>query len=110
MNPVQEKLAAFVLKRTLDKKQKQVETLLSGAFKQQDKGTLTPTKMEVVTAKILPLINPKQIEEVKKALVKFGIDSLKSDKLKTATTVLKTAKKVTAVTKSKPTKKSSSSW
>ena len=58
MNAVQEKLSSFILKRTLEKKQKDAQALLLGAFSQQDKGTLTLVKIEGLVTKILPFIIP----------------------------------------------------
>jgi len=124
MNKVQEKLAAYVLKRTVEQKKKQATNLLTSTFKLQDKGTLTATKMDDVVSKLLPMILPKHIAEVKTTVVKYGKDAIlaiaKSKVTKTITKAVPAKKSATkasnTVTKAikastkKTTKKTNSSW
>jgi len=118
MNSVQKELLSFILKRTLETKKDKAELLLLNAFTQQEKGALTSLKLEALTAKLLPLVIPKNLDEVKKALVKFGADTLKGEKTKMIGDVAKIAKKAAVKTvtkkspvkKAKPTKKTNSSW
>lgn len=62
----------FILERTQDSKQEDAKALLSESFAKQADGTFTPEYMADFTPKMLALLKPEHVDEVKAITEQFS--------------------------------------
>lgn len=72
MNPGQEKFLTFMLDRVREEKQDYVKELLISNFKKQQEGTFNMEDMQSTQAKLMEVLKPEAVEEVKAAMSHFA--------------------------------------
>ena len=72
MNPGQEKFFNFILERTADGKRDEAGVLLNESFAKQADGTFGPEFLRGFIPKLLALIKPESVEEVKSVMMGFA--------------------------------------
>ncbi len=72
MNPGQEKFLGFILARVQDGKEQEAKALLSEHFKKQDEGTFTKEDIQQFAPKVLAMLKPESVEEVKAIMKDFA--------------------------------------
>lgn len=71
MNSGQERFFYFIMERIDVKNQNQAKELLNESFSKQDNGTFNQEYLESFIPRILPLLKPECIEEVKNIMMSF---------------------------------------
>lgn len=71
MNP-QQQFLNFFIDRTLPDKQAEAKAFLQSAFEQQAKGSFDKTAFTELAGKLMPLLMPEKVAEVKSAMSKFA--------------------------------------
>ncbi|MCR4944576.1 MAG: hypothetical protein K5986_09045 [Clostridium sp.] len=69
MNNIQENYFDFIMEKVADENKDKVKELLSENFSRQENGTFTKEYMISVIPKMLELIKPEYIDEVKSIMV-----------------------------------------
>ncbi|WP_286907201.1 hypothetical protein [Clostridium sp. UBA1652] len=72
MNPRQEKFYEFILERVQEDKVENAKALLSDSFKKQEEGTFTQEEVVVFIPKMISLLKPEKVEEVKNIMKQFS--------------------------------------
>ena len=72
MNPGQEKFLNFILERVQDGKRGEAKSMLEECFKKQDAGAFGPEDAKGLIPKMLPLLKPEALKEVKDIMTQFG--------------------------------------
>ncbi len=72
LNPGQEQFLNFILERTQDGKAEEMQALLGESFQKQADGTFTPEYLADFTPKMLALLKPEHVEEVRQITENFG--------------------------------------
>jgi hypothetical protein len=72
MNQGQEKFMGFILERVKDGDVEEAKTLLSDNFKKQSEGNFTQADIAEFIPKIISLLKPDKIEEVKAVMKQFA--------------------------------------
>ncbi|WP_315115659.1 hypothetical protein [Clostridium intestinale] len=72
MNPGQEKFYEFILERVQEDKVENAKALLSDSFKKQEEGTFTQEEVVVFIPKMISLLKPEKVEEVKNIMKQFS--------------------------------------
>lgn len=70
MNQGQEKFFGFIMERISEENQGEAQELLSESFSKQDNGTFNAEYMATFIPRILQLIKPEFVEEVKGVMSK----------------------------------------
>lgn len=71
MNP-QQQFLNFFIDRTLPDKQAEAKAFLQSAFEQQAKGSFDKAAFTELAGKLMPLLMPEKVAEVKSAMNKFA--------------------------------------
>jgi hypothetical protein len=74
----QEMFLNFILQRVKEDKVEEAKELLSENFKKQDEGTFTKEDIEQFIPKMMSLLKPEKLEEVKAIAMKFSGDFLQN--------------------------------
>lgn len=72
MNQGQEKFLNFILERVQDGKQDEAKALLAESFSKQADGTFNAEYMESFIPKMIAILKPESIEEIKGIMTQFG--------------------------------------
>lgn len=72
MNPGQEKFLSFMVERVREDKQEYVKELLNDNFRKQQEGTFNMEDMQDTQAKLMEVLKPEAVEEVKAAMSHFA--------------------------------------
>lgn len=72
MNEGQQKFFNYILERVKDGQQEQAKTLLAESFQNQKSGSFTPQYLMEFGAKMVAMLKPEHIEEVKQIMSTFG--------------------------------------
>ncbi len=71
MNQGQEQFYNFILERVQDEKQEEAKALLTEGFDKQADGTFNPEYMQSYIPRMISLLKPECIEEVKGIMTQF---------------------------------------
>ena len=69
----QQMFSSFILQRVKEDKIEEAKALLAENFKKQDEGTFTREDIEQFVPKMLNLLKPEKIEEIKAVAKQFSI-------------------------------------
>ncbi len=72
MNPGQEKFFDFIIERVKNGKQEEAKALLNESFSKQAGGTFTAEYLKSFAPKLIALLKPESVNEVKTIISKFG--------------------------------------
>jgi len=72
MNPGQNNFFNFIVERVNDEHKEDVKTLMQENFKKQVDGTFTREYMMETQAKLMRMVKPEAVEEVKTAMAHFS--------------------------------------
>ncbi len=72
MNQGQEQFFNFIIERVIDGKQDEARALLTESFELQAKNEFTPEQLATFVPKMLALLKPECVEEVKSIMQQFG--------------------------------------
>lgn len=72
MNPGQEKFLDFIVKMVKDEYKDTVKELMTENFKKQDDGTFSHEDMVDTQGKLMKMLKPESVEEVKQAMQHFA--------------------------------------
>ncbi|MHB8105882.1 MAG: hypothetical protein ACYDH4_00420 [Candidatus Cryosericum sp.] len=78
MNPGQEKFFTFIMERVQTGKQEEARTLLDESFSKQANGTLNQAYLDGFIPRMIALLKPESIGEVKAVMSQFGQGFMKS--------------------------------
>jgi len=78
MNPGQEKFFKFIMEKVRDGKQEDAKALLNESFSKQANGTFNAEYLKGFIPKMIGLLKPESIEEVKTVMSQFGPGHTKS--------------------------------
>lgn len=72
MNPGQEKFFNFIMERVQDGKQEEAKALLEESFGKQADGTFNQEYLEGFVPRMIAVLKPEHVEEVKAIMAQFG--------------------------------------
>lgn len=72
MHSGQQKFLAFFLENTLSEKQEEAKAILVQSFADQQTKKMTLEDFHALQAKVLPLVKPEKLDEVKGAMAHFS--------------------------------------
>lgn len=72
MNSGQEKFLTFISERVRESEKESALELLKANFEKQDNGTFTKEDMMTTQSKLMEMLRPEAVEEVKIAMMHFG--------------------------------------
>lgn len=72
MNEGQQRFFHFILERVLDGKQEDAKALLSESFGKQAEGSFTQEYAMAFMPRMLALLKPEHVEEVKGIMIQYG--------------------------------------
>ncbi|MCL2859526.1 MAG: hypothetical protein FWF46_02920 [Oscillospiraceae bacterium] len=72
MNQYQEKFFSFIMDRVQDEKKAEAKELLNESFAKQNNGTFNKEYMQSVMSKIIAMLKPEHVDEVKNIMMQFG--------------------------------------
>ena len=72
MNQYQEKFFSFIMERVQDEKKEEAKELLNESFAKQDDRTFNKEYMQNVMSKMIAMLKPEHVDEVKNIMVQFG--------------------------------------
>jgi len=72
VNPGQEKFLDFIVKMVKDEYKDTVKELMTENFKKQDDGTFSHEDMVDTQGKLMKMLKPESVEEVKQAMQHFA--------------------------------------
>lgn len=67
MNPGQANFYNFIMERVQTGKETEIKAILEESFKKQDEGTFSPEYMGQIMPKMLELVRPECLDELKNA-------------------------------------------
>ena len=74
MNPGQTKFYEFILERVAIKDHDKAKSYLKESFEKQANGTFDKAFLTLIQTKILAIVKPESLEEVKQAMSRFTSD------------------------------------
>ena len=72
MNPGQERFYNFIVERVKDEYKEDTKTLMQENFRKQADGTFTREDMTETQKKLMQMLRPETVEEVKTAMAHFA--------------------------------------
>lgn len=72
MNSGQEEFLTFISERVRENEKENALELLKGNFEKQDNGTFTKEDMMTTQSKLMEMLRPEAVEEVKMAMLHFA--------------------------------------
>jgi hypothetical protein len=72
MNPGQEKFSGYILERVKEDKVEEAKALLADNFKKQAEGNFTHNDITQFIPKMIALLKPDKVEEVKAVMKQFA--------------------------------------